>query len=464
MKRRLSKKPLSKTKLKFLTLNYFIFLFISITSFGQDGGVVVDKIIAKVDNQILLKSEYDQAYLQLLQNSKDFDFKITPCRVLDQLITNKMLLAKAELDSVQVDERQLENEMNRRMEYFIQQIGSKEKLEAYYNKSVNQLKNELRRQVKEQMTVQKMQDNITGKMKVTPGEVKKFYNSIPKDSLPFFSKELEIGHIVKLPIINRDQKKITREKLDKIRNMIVKDDESFMKLASEFSEDPGSARQGGELGFFKKGDLVPEYEAAALKLKPGEVSPVIESIFGFHIIQLIERRGNEFNSRHILLKPQSSVSDLESASIFLDSLRARIIKDTIPFSKAAKENSDDKATRENGGMLSDPNGNGGTRILAENVDPAIFFVIDTMKVGGISKPLPFRMEDGKEAFRIIYFKSVTEPHQANLKDDYQKIQNACLQEKKNKSINSWFTKVKSEVFIEVDPEFKDCEVVKNTNN
>ena len=461
MKRRLLKKPLQITKLRFLT-HKLLLIFCSAVVFAQQPvAITLDKIIAKVDNQILLKSEYDLQYLQLLQNSKDFDFKITPCKVLDQLLTNKMLLAKADLDSVFVEEKQLENEMNRRMEYFIQQIGSKEKLEAYYNKSVAQLKSDLRRQVKEQLTVQKMQDNITGKMKVTPGEVKKFYGSIPSDSLPFFSKELEIGHIVKLPIINRDQKKQTREKLNKIRDMIVKEDESFMKLASDFSEDPGSARQGGELGYFKKGDLVPEYEAAALKLKPGEVSPVTESIFGFHIIQLIERRGNEFNSRHILLKPQSSTTDLESASIYLDSLRAKIIKDTLQFAKVAKENSDDKATKENGGMLTDPNANGSNKILAENVDPAVFFVIDTMKIGKISKPLPFRMEDGKEAFRIIYLKSVTLPHQANLKDDYQKIQNACLQEKKNKSINIWFTKVRSEVYIEVDDEFKSCDLAKN---
>jgi len=434
---------------------------LSVLAQAPKDGVVLDKIIAKVDNHILLKSEYDVAYLQALQNDKDFDFKISTCKILEQVLTNKLLLAKADIDSVVVDDKQVEGEMNRRMEYFISQIGSKEKLEAYYNKSVNQLKNDLRRQVKEQMLVQKMQDNITGKMKVTPGEVKKFYSEIPKDSLPFFSKELEIGHIVKLPIVNRDQKKQTKEKLERVRKMIEEEGESFQKLAKEYSEDPISARAGGELGYFKKGDLVPEYEAASMKLKPGETSPVIESMFGFHIIQLIERRGNDYNTRHILLKPVSSEIDIESSARFLDTLRTTIIRDSIGFAKAAKENTDDKQTKETGGMMVDQQGS--SKMAAENVDPALYFMLDTMKIGSISKPIPYRTDDGKDAYRLVYLKSVTQPHQANIRDDYQKIQTACLMEKKNKSINGWFNKVKSEVFLEVDPEYKDCEILKGVN-
>ncbi|MFN0048858.1 MAG: peptidylprolyl isomerase [Cytophagales bacterium] len=424
-------------------------------------GIVLDKVIAKVDNHILLKSEYDVAYLQAIQNDKDFDFKISGCKVLEQVLTNKLLLAKADLDSVVVDDKVIENEMNRRMEYFISQIGSKEKLEAYYNKSVNALKADLRRQVKEQMVIQKMQDNITGKTKVTPGEVKKFFSEIPTDSLPLIPRELEIGHIVKLPIVNRDQKKQTREKLERIRKLIVDDGESFQKLAKEYSEDPGSASRNGELGYFKKGDLVPEYEAASMKLKVGDISPVIESMFGFHIIQLIERRGNEYNTRHILLKPISSEADVESSARFLDTLKNKIVKDSISFPKAAKENTDDKATKETGGMLMDQQGS--TKMAAENIDPALYLMLDTMKVGSISKPIPYRTEDGKDAYRIVYLKSVTPPHQANLKDDYQKIQASSIQVKKNKLINGWFNKVKSEVFLDIDPEYKDCEILKGLN-
>lgn len=454
--------PVTIQRALLLILTWALNLAICAQPAATQPGVVIDKIVAKVDNQIILKSEYDLAYIQMLQAERTFDFKVTPCKVLEQLLTNKMLLAKAETDSVEVDDKQVENEMNRRMEYFIAQIGSKEKLEAYYNKTINQLKAELRKQVKEQMTVQKMQDNITAKIKVTPGEVKRFFNEIPKDSLPYFSKEYEIGHIVKLPSVNRNQKYAARTKLENIRKSIVEDGVSFQTLAKKYSEDPISAREGGELGFFKKGDLVPEYEAAALKLKPGEISPVFESIFGFHIVQMIERRGNDFNTRHILIKPQSSESDLESAEAFLDSIRTLILKDSLSFEKAAKLHSDDKFTKDNGGMLADPDTRS-TKISAEDIDPTIFFQIDTLKPGSVTRPMPYRTEDGKEAYRIIYFKSVTEPHVANLKDDYQKIQAACLQEKKNKAVNKWFNQVKSEVFIEVDREFKDCDILKGVN-
>ncbi|MDX2189400.1 MAG: peptidylprolyl isomerase [Bacteroidota bacterium] len=439
----------------FFLLNSFIGNF---TLKAQDSLVVLDKIIAKVDNQILLKSEYDIAYLQAIQSNKDFQIDISKCQILEQLLTNKLLLAKADIDSVVVDDKMVEAELDRRMEYFIQQIGSREKLEAYYNKKIDQLKSELRKQVKEQKIIQRMQENISNKIKVSPSEVRKFYNSIPKDSLPFFSKEFEIGHIVKMPNVSKNQKIAAREKLNNIRKLIIEESQSFESLAKQFSEDPGSGSKGGELGYFKKGELVPEYEAAAFRLKPGEISPVIESIHGFHIIQLIDRRGNEYNSRHILLRPVSSENDLESSSLFLDSIRTLIIRDSLAFEKAAKEHSDDKMTKETGGMIMDQEANT-SKIPAEKIDPVLYFLLDTMKVGHISKPMPFRTFDGKDAFRIVYFKSVSEPHLANLKDDYQRIQFATLQEKKNKLLNEWFKKTRGEVFIDVDKEYKDCDIL-----
>jgi peptidyl-prolyl cis-trans isomerase SurA len=439
----------------------FLFLiFICINSFAQSGEVILDKVIAKVDNQILLKSEYDVMYLQSLQSNNKLDTKSTPCKVLEELLTNKLLLAKAEIDSVYVEDKQVDVALEQRMSYFITQIGSKEKLEAYYNKSVNQLKSELRKQVKEQLIVQKMQSTITDKIKITPGEVKKFFSEIPADSLPLFSKEYEISHIVKYASVNRDQKSATKEKLTKIRNMIVNEEDRFEKLAKEFSEDPVSARNGGELGYFKKGELVPEYEAAALKLKPGETSPVTESMFGFHIIQLLDRKGNEYNTRHILLKAVSSESDIENAAVELDSLRSKIIRDSLKFEIMAKEHSDDKATKESGGLLHSQSTPNSTKIPAEEIDPVLYFSIDSMKVGSITKPIRFKTEDGQEAYRIVFLKSATLPHQANLKDDYQKIMTAALQEKKNKAINRWFNKSKSEVYIQLDPEYKDCEILK----
>jgi len=267
----------------------------------------VDKIIAKVDNQILLRSELELAYLQFnaqQQNHENANPQDVKCHVLETLLINKLMLAKAEIDSITVDKEVVDEQLDRRMQYFISQVGGDpKKLEAYYNKSIDELKKELRKGVKDQLLIQKMQDNITAKVKITPSEVKKFFNEIPKDSLPFFSTEVEVGQIVRVPDVGKDQKNAAKAKLEKIKERILSG-EDFCKLAETYSEDPGSAKQCGELGWFKRGELVPQYEAAALKLKPGEYSPIIESQFGFHFIQLIERRASEYNSRHILIKPR----------------------------------------------------------------------------------------------------------------------------------------------------------------
>jgi peptidyl-prolyl cis-trans isomerase SurA len=416
----------------------------------------IDGIIAKVDNYILLKSEFDVAYLQSLamgmQTSEDLK-----CKVFENLLISKLMLAKAEIDSVLVEDRLVEDQLNRRMEFFINQIGSEKKLEEFYNKSIDQLKNDLRRQVKEQMIVQKMEEKILAKVKVTPKEVKNFFESLNQDSLPLFSAEVEVAQLVKKAGVSKAQKELAKQKLEQIRQRIM-NGEDFASLAKQFSEDYASARAGGELGFFNRGELVPEYEAAAFKLKPGEISSVIESPFGFHLIQLIERRGNQYNTRHILIKAGSSEIDLESTREFLDSLRNEILKESISFTKAAKLFSDDKLTKNNGGFFVDEE-TGSTRVPVDKIDPGIFFIIDTMKVGTISRPLPYRMEDGSQAMRLIWYKSRIPPHYANLKDDYQKIAKAAVESKKEEELEKWFKKAKNEVFMEIYEPFHKCQIL-----
>lgn len=433
----------------------FFFFILPCLSYSQ----VIDKIIAKVDNEIVLKSELEVLYLQYLANNSTADPTELKCKVLESLLINKLLLAKAEIDSVGVEKTMVDDQLNRRMSYFVQQIGSEKKLEEYYGKSISALKEDLRKQVKDQLIIQKMQDQITGKVKVTPAEVRRYFNSIPKDSLPYFSTEVEVGQIVRVADISREQKLDTRKKLEKIKERIQAG-EDFCELAKQYSEDPGSAKNCGELGFFKKGDLVPEYEAVALKLKAGEISGIVESDYGFHLIQMIERRSNEFNSRHILIKPNSSQKDLSVAEFFLDSIRTKILRDSLSFSKAAKDFSADKATVANGGFIFDEK-TGTSSIPVEELDPSIFFIIDTMKVGNVSKPMRFKMEDGTEAIRIIYYKSKMPPHQANMVDDYQKIYKASLNEKKNKELSKWFDKTKGEVFIDIDKEYQNCNILLN---
>lgn len=421
---------------------------------------VVDKIVAKVDNQIILKSEIEVSYLQFMR-SPEAQMMQSPddvkCRVLESLVINKMLLARAVMDSVTVEKELVYEQLNRRMDYFVQQFGTVAKLESYYNKSVDQLKEELYPQIRDQMVTQKMQETITSNVVITPNDVKKFYKNLPADSLPYFSSEVEVGEIVRLPEINPQDKLLFKQQLEEIRRKIASG-EDFCRLAKQYSQDPVSAKNCGEIGFFKKGDLVPEYEAAANQLQPGQTSGIVESQYGYHIIQLIERRDNTYNTRHILIKPTTSAKDLVYPAEFLDSIRTEVLAGRITFAKAAKLYSSDKETAYNGGMFASPE-SGSTRISQEDIEPSVFFVIDTMTVGDISLPIKFTMADGTEAVRIIYYQNKIPAHQANLKDDYQKIYSAALEEKKNNAVNLWFDKTKSQVYIDIDDEFKQCEIM-----
>ncbi|MCC9165938.1 peptidylprolyl isomerase [Pontibacter harenae] len=423
----------------------------------------IDGIIAKVNNNVILKSDLEfgyQQYVAQLQQQKQQPSPDLRCQILESMLQDKLLLARAEIDSIVVEDAMVTGELERRINYLASQVGGVERLEAYYNKSARQLREDLRKSVREQLVAQRMEQDITAKVSVTPREVQNYFNAIPQDSLPYFSSEVELGQIVKIAQVSKQQKQEARQRLEAIRARILAGEE-FAALARQFSQDPGSAANGGELGFFKKRELVPEYEATALKLQPGQISNVIESQYGFHIIQLIEKRGQEFNTRHILIKPATATMDIQASIAELDSVRNLIINDSIAFAKAAKEFSEDKETQNNGGMIISP-ATGATYTPMDQVDPAIFFSIDTLQVGEITRPITFTTPDGREAVRIIYLKSKTTPHLANLKDDYQRIANAALAQKRAKAVDEWFRKNLNTVYIEIDPAYNDCNVLQLT--
>ncbi len=444
--------------LKFLSVGFLLWSKAAMAQY--QGGPVVDKIVAKIDNQIILKSEVELGYLQAKQQNSGLPESNLKCKVFEQLLINKMMLAKADIDSVTVEDNMVDDQLTRRMNYMIQTIGSKEKLEEYYHKTIDQFKEELKKDVRDQMLIQKVQESISKNIKVTPNEVKRFFNDIPKDSLPFFSTEVEVGQIVILGKVGKSRKIEARKKLEDIKKQIVEGGVDFEFLAKAYSEDPGSAKDGGNLGFWGKGAMVPEYEAAALKLEPKGISEIVESPFGFHLIQLLEKKGNEYNSRHILIKPESGEEDIMVSFTRLDSIRKALVGDSIKFEDAAKKYSEDKETTQNGGFFADPQ-TGLTKIATENLDPAIFFKIDSLKPGTYTKPEAFKTQDGKKGARILYFKSKILPHEANLKQDYQKIQMATLEKKKGEAIKSWFRKTKSEVFISREKDYADCEILKD---
>lgn len=439
-----------------LLMGFLSFTRVEAQENGQNEGFVADEIIAKVDNHIVLKSELDRMYQDYLTNGNS-PSRQARCEMLSLITRNKLMLAKAEIDSVMVLDAEVDANTQRRMDVILSQSGrTPDELEAIYGKPLEQIRAELRDQIREQMIVQKMEDEITADLAVTPAEVKRFFNRISKDSLPYFSASVEVAQIVKEAKTSDEQKAITRNQLLDIRSRILAG-EDFATLAKKYSNDPSVLSNNGEMGWVGRGRLVPEYEAVAFRLKPEEISMPFESPFGMHIVQLNGRRGNEYNSRHILISPKPSEEDLKKASDFLDSLRNLIVKDSLGFEKAAKEYSDDVATKGNGGFFSDPDG--GLRLTVDELDPVVFFRIDSMKVGNVSSPIVYRTDDGKDAVRILYYKSRISPHQASLQADYHKIQVAALNEKKSRVLEKWFIKARADVFINIDKTYDYCGIL-----
>lgn len=435
-------------------LALFILPFASLKA--QDDGFVVDEVIAKVDNHIVLKSDLEKGYQDYLTNGGS-PSQEAKCQFLAMLIRNKLMMAKAEIDSVMVLDIEVDNNTQRRMDMILAQSGrTQDELEAIYNKPMEQIRSELRDQIREQMIVSKMEGTITEGLTVTPSEVKRFFNKIPKDSLPYFSASVEVAQIVKIAQPSAKQKEAARNQLLDLRSRIMAG-EDFATLAKKYSDDPGVTANGGDYGWTGRGRMVPEFEATAFRLKPGEISMPFESDFGFHILHLVERRGNEYHPRHILISPKPSEDDLKRASDYLDSLRTLAINDSIKFENAAKEYSDDTETKGNGGFFTDQEG--GQRLSIDELDPVIFFKLDSMKVGDISKPMVYRTDDQKDAVRILYFKSRIPPHVASLQDDYNRIQTATLNEKKNRVLQKWFEKARKDVFINIDENFNFCGIL-----
>ncbi len=419
-------------------------------------GFVIDKIIAKVDNYIVLKSELEGAYQNYLAEGNPASGNAR-CGMLNRLIVNKLLVAKAEIDSVTVSDEEVDMETDQRMQMILQNSGtSPEQLEQAYGKTLAEIKIELRDQIREQKLAREMTSKITKDLTITPAEVKRFFNKIPTDSLPFYSSDVEVAQIVRVAKVSEVQKQEARQRLIDLRNRIL-GSENFNDLARKYSEDPSAQYNGGEMGYVGRGAMVPAFEAMAFKLREGEISQPFESPYGFHIMELIDRRGNEYNSRHILISAVPSANDIDRARQYLDSLRRKIVKDSIKFDVAAKEYSDDQATKGLGGYFTDQDGS--TRISMREIDPVVYLAIDTMKVGSVSQPMTYRTEQQKDAVRILYFKNKLPPHQANLKDDWSRIQSAALSEKRDRILDKWFQKSRGDVFITIDPEFDSCNIL-----
>ncbi|WP_230981222.1 peptidylprolyl isomerase [Echinicola salinicaeni] len=432
----------------------------------KPSGQILDKIIAKVDNNIILESDLQKAYLEAVSQSQEGFEAPSRCDIFESLLINKLMVAKAAIDSIIVTDAEVVLETDQRFNMVMQQFGGDEEtLVEAYGKTSEQLKSEIHDMIKEQKIIGKMRANIVQDLQVSPADVRKFYNQIPNDSLPFFSAEVAVGQIVKKPEPGRKEKDQVIAQLNNIKQKILDGEADFASMAKKYSEDPGSKIQGGDLGFFGRGELAPEYEAMALSLRQGEIGEPVESQFGIHLIQLLEKRSDSFSTRHILIKPRPSENDIKAAERELDSLRNLIQLDTMSFAKAAKEFSDDRSTSDNGGFFSDPTTGANRLTLRTLEDPILYFTIDTMKVGTVSEPLRYeeqnqRTGEAEKAVRILYYKEKFPAHRANLEDDYEKLKAATKKQKETEALEKWFKIAKEEVFIDIDPAYDRCNALK----
>jgi len=425
-------------------------------------GQVVDKIVAKVDNNILLESEVQKSYLEAVSQAQQGIEAPTRCSIFESLLINKLMVAKAVVDSVIVTDAEVLLEANNRFAMVMQQFGGDEAMLAeMYGKTADQLKAELEEVMREQLIVRKMRKTITDGITVSPAEVRAFFGNIPADSLPLFTSEATVGQIVSKPETSPKVREDIIAQLLQFKEAISSGKSTFAELAKAYSEDPGSGAQGGDLGFFRRGELAPEYEATALGLRQGEISDPVETQFGFHMIQLLEIKGSTFNTRHILRIPKASEEDIVKAERYLDSLKKEILADKIDFAKAAKEYSQDRTTSDAGGFFTDPATTSNRLSLRTLEDPVLYFTIDTMKIGDITPPI--RFEDPREGtkVRILFYKARYPAHKANLEDDYEKLKAATLRRKEDEVLSKWFVTAKEDIFIDIDPSYDRCDALKD---
>ncbi|HTN46677.1 MAG TPA: peptidylprolyl isomerase [Flavipsychrobacter sp.] len=423
----------------------------------------IDKIVAVVGkNRIILKSELETNFAQAKQSDPTLDDSVKS-QVLQQLVLQKLLVEQAERDSLLVSDEEVDGNIENKIRYYIRQYGSKEKLEQMTGKTVYQLKDENKDVIREMMMAEKMQGKIMENIKITPAEVKAFYDKVPADSLPFFPATIEIGQIVIDPPVSRELDEYARKKLEDIRNQILTEGKSFETMAGIYSDDPGSRDNGGRYNdVTRTGGWAPEFVSAAFKLQNGEVSPIVKTQFGYHIIQMIQRKGEQVDLRHILIRPEKTSADFDVALRKLDSIRTILTSGKMSFPEAVGKFSTDESAKQNGGMILDPV-TAASEIDMQSLDPQMVLILDTLQPGSYSAPQMFQTERGEQSTRIVYLKSRTEPHKANLKDDYSKIQDVALGQKKSMHLQEWVKTRMPNAYIRIAPEYANSSVFNGWN-
>lgn len=416
---------------------------------------VIDGVAAVVGKSVILNSDIDKGIMQYKAQGVSVSEGMD-CQIFEDLMVEKLLVHQAVVDSVEVSADEITRSVDQRLQMLIQRVGSLEELEKFYNKTEDELKDEMYDILKDQLMAQRMQQEIIMNVDVTPDEVRTFFNNIPKEDLPQFGTEVVLAHIVKKPILSKESKDVTIEKLTDIRTDILENGSSFKTKAILYSEDPGSSGKGGAYYGVKKGQFVKPFEEAAFNLQEGEISQPFETEFGFHIVQLIKRKGEQLDLRHILIKPLTRPEDLQETQSALDSIRSKIIQEDITFSEAAKEFSDDETTKFNDGMMINPRTQEGHFELNQ-LEKDIYFKVEGMDVGDISSVIYRETERGEREFIIVTLLERIAPHTADFSKDYQKIKQMALAKKKEEVSDQWIKDHVSSAYIRIGQKFDKCE-------
>jgi peptidyl-prolyl cis-trans isomerase SurA len=423
---------------------------------GLPDNGTMDRIVTIVGDKATLLSDIEDEFYRLQAERQTKLPEDARCMLLDQVVMQDVMMAQAKLDSIIIPDEEIDQELNERIERILSYMGGDEKqFEAYYGTSVVEVKDKFRDDLIGRKLAQRMQAKIMEGVTVTPSEVRAFFDKIPLDSLPYFNSEVELAQIVLAPKVSEEERKRCITQLAEIRKQIADGTADFGALAKQYSDDPGSGKQGGNLGFQKRGTFVPEFEAAAFSLKRNEISPIVRSQFGYHIIQLLERRGNNINTRHVLIKPKVGAMDIAEVKVKMDSIRAAIAADSLVFSTAVQRFTEDENTKSNAGIISNPQ-SGSPYFEVGDIEPEVYFAIENLKPGEMTQVLDYPQPDGSTSYRIIQLKSRSEPHQASIETDYNKIKVAALEQKKSKAMNDWMVAHVGKIYIKVNEPYTAC--------
>ena len=435
----------------------YCFLFCA-AAFAQPGKISADKIVGIVGNKIVLKSDIDDRLADMQRQGSEVP-ENGRCFILQDMMATKTLVLQAEKDSLPVSDEEVEEDIDTKIRAYINQFGGKEQLEKIAGKTVYQLKEDMRDPIRDQKLAVAMRNKIVDGIRITPNEVKKYFDKIPTDSLPYFETEVEIGQIIVFPKASRDAEEYAKQQLADYKQMIESGKKDFKTAAEQYSDEPGAKETGGKMEINRtQKDIDPTFMAKAFTLKEGQISNPFKSKFGYHIIQQVSRNGDDAVVRHIIKVPQVTAIELKQGYDKLDTVRAKLIAGTLDFGAAVDRYSDDEISKFTAGMLQ---GSNGTFLTIDQLDKDVIPVLKNLRPGGFSQPLDYTdASTGKKGVRIIYLKSKTEPHRENMKDDYSKISQAALEEKKENALEQWFNKRLGSYYIMIDPEYRDCETMK----